>query len=52
MGNHGAAGVSQNAGAQVVLVDSNTVLFGAKPSLKPMLTYCQLDPQEQISVKF
>ena len=27
-------------------------LFGAKPLPKPMLGYCQLDPQEQISVKF
>ena len=27
-------------------------LFGAKPLPKPMLTYCQLDSWEQISVKF
>ena len=27
-------------------------LFGAKPLLEPMLAYCQLDPWEQISVKF
>ena len=27
-------------------------LFGAKPLSKPMLGYCQLDPQEQISVTF
>ena len=26
-------------------------LFGAKPLSKPMLGYCQLDPQEQSSVK-
>ena len=27
-------------------------LFGAKPLPEPMLTFCQLDPQEQTSVKF
>ena len=27
-------------------------LSGAKPLPEPMLTYCQLDPQEQTSVKF
>ena len=27
-------------------------LFGAKPLPEPMLSYCQLDPQEQISVNF
>ena len=27
-------------------------LFGAKPLPEPMLAYCQLDPQEQTSVKF
>ena len=27
-------------------------LVGAKPSLKPMLVYCQLDHQEQTSMKF
>ena len=27
-------------------------LFGAKPLPEPMLTYCQLDPREQFSVKF
>ena len=27
-------------------------LFGAKPLPELMLTHCQLDPQEQISVKF
>ena len=27
-------------------------LFGAKPFSKPMLGYCQLEPQEQISVTF
>ena len=27
-------------------------LFGAKPLPEPMLTYYQLDPKEQISVKF
>ena len=27
-------------------------LFGNKPSPEPMLTYCQLDPEEQILVKF
>ena len=27
-------------------------LHGAKPLSKPMLTYCQLDPLEHISVKF
>ena len=27
-------------------------LFGAKPLSKPMLSYCQLDPKEQTSVKF
>ena len=27
-------------------------LFGVKPLHKPMLTYCQLNPQEQTSVKF
>ena len=27
-------------------------LFGAKPLSEPMLDYCQLDPQEQISVTF
>ena len=27
-------------------------LFGAKPLSEPMLTYCQLDSCEQISVKF
>ena len=27
-------------------------LFGAKPLSKPILDYCQLDPKEQISVKF
>ena len=27
-------------------------LFGAKPLPEPMLTYCQLDPWEQTSVKF
>ena len=27
-------------------------LFGTKPLPKPMLTYCQLDPQEQTSFKF
>ena len=27
-------------------------LFGAKPVPEPMPTYCQLDPQEQTSVKF
>ena len=26
-------------------------LFGAKPLSKPMVGYCQLDPQEQTSVK-
>ena len=26
-------------------------LLGAKPLLKPMLAYCQLDPWEYISVK-
>ena len=27
-------------------------LLGAKPLPEPMLTYCQLDPKEQTSVKF
>ena len=27
-------------------------LFGAKPLPEPTLTYCQLDPWEQTSVKF
>ena len=27
-------------------------LFGTKPLPEPMFTYCRLDPQEQISVKF
>ena len=27
-------------------------LIGAKPLSKPMLGFCQLEPQEQISVKF
>ena len=27
-------------------------LFGTKPLSKPMLAYCQLDPEEQTSVKF
>ena len=27
-------------------------LFGAKPLSKPMLDYCQLDPQEQTSMTF
>ena len=27
-------------------------LFGAKPLPEPMLTYCQLDPYEQTSLKF
>ena len=27
-------------------------LFGAKPLPEPTLAYCQLDPQEQTSVKF
>ena len=27
-------------------------LFGAKPLAEPMLTYCQLDPKEQASMKF
>ena len=27
-------------------------LFGAKPLPEPLLTYCQLDSQEQTSVKF
>ena len=27
-------------------------LFGAKPLPEPMLAYCQLDPWEQVSVKF
>ena len=27
-------------------------LIGAKPSYEPMLPYCQLDPEEYISVKF
>ena len=27
-------------------------LLGAKPLPEPMLTYCRLDTQEQISVKF
>ena len=27
-------------------------LFGAKPLSEPMLSYCQLDPKEYISVKF
>ena len=27
-------------------------LFGVKPLPEPMLTYCQLDPKEQTSVKF
>ena len=27
-------------------------LFGAKPLSKPMLGFCQLHPEEQISVKF
>ena len=27
-------------------------LFGTKPLPEPMLTYCQLDPEEQIAVKF
>ena len=27
-------------------------LFGAKPLSEPMLGYCQVDPQEQTSVKF
>ena len=27
-------------------------LLGAKPLTEPVLTYCQLDPQEQTSVKF
>ena len=27
-------------------------LFGIKSLPKPMLTYCQLDPQEQTSVKY
>ena len=27
-------------------------LFGAKPLPEPMLTYCQLDPKKQTSVKF
>ena len=26
-------------------------LFGAKPLPEPMLTYCQMDPQEQMSMK-
>ena len=27
-------------------------LFGTKPLHEPMLTYCQLDPEKQISVEF
>ena len=27
-------------------------LFGAKPLSKPVLGYCQLDPEEQTSMKF
>ena len=27
-------------------------LFGAKPLPEPMLTFCQLDPYEQASMKF
>ena len=27
-------------------------LFGAKPLSKPMMSYCQLDPREQTSMKF
>ena len=27
-------------------------LFGTKPLAEPMLTYCQLDPMEQTSMKF
>ena len=27
-------------------------LFAAKPLFEPMLVYCQMDPQEQISVTF
>ena len=27
-------------------------LFGARPLPEPMIPYCQLDPQEQIPVKF
>ena len=27
-------------------------LFGTKPSPEPMMTFCEMDPQEQTSVKF
>ena len=33
-------------------IGSSQWLFGAKPFPVPMLTYCQLDHQEQTSVKF
>ena len=40
--------VTERASVQVMVCR----LFGAKPLPEPMLTYCQLDPKDQISVKF
>ena len=40
----------QSTGSALVHVMA-CCLFGAKPLPEPMLTYCQLDSWEQISVK-
>ena len=47
----GAAYIRQLIGSAKIQIMA-CCLFGAKPSSKPMLDYCQLDPWEQTSVKF
>ena len=47
-----AAYMRQWTGRQALVQVMACRLFGAKSLPEPMLTYCQLDPQEQISVKF
>ena len=46
-----AAYVHQWIGSALVQIMA-CCLFGIKPLSKTMLDYCQLNPQEQISVKF
>ena len=43
----GAAYMNGSTGLALV-----QIMDGAKPSFEPMLTYCQLDPKEHISIRF
>ena len=49
---HPSAGYMRKWNGSALLQVMACCLFGAKPLPEPMMTHCQLDPWEQISVKF